>query len=88
MVCDIHTYIVDLVCFNRKWFGLFWTFLTKTKQDKALTSHVDGKIWPNGAQFWLGFLTFLVSSRDDGHQGGVPGLRGQGDACRLLNPSR
>ena len=35
------------------WKSIFWLFLTKTKQDQALPSHVYGKIWPHIAQFWL-----------------------------------
>ena len=32
----------------------FWSFLTKTKQDQALPSHVHGKIWLNfGYDFFL-----------------------------------
>ena len=31
----------------------FWSFLTKTKQDQALPSHVHGKICPHSTQFWL-----------------------------------
>ena len=33
--------------------SIFWSFLTKTKQDQALPSHVHGKIWPQSAQFRL-----------------------------------
>ena len=36
----------------------FWWFLTKTKTDQALSSHIHGKIWPCSTQFWLGFLGF------------------------------
>ena len=32
------------------WKSIFWLFLTKTKQDQALPSHVHGKIWPHSAQ--------------------------------------
>ena len=31
----------------------FGSFLTKTKQDQAIPSHVHGKIWPRRTQFWL-----------------------------------
>ena len=32
-----------------------WSFLTKTMQDQALPSHVNGKICPRSTQFWLRF---------------------------------
>ena len=35
------------------WKVLFWSFLTKTKQDQATPSHVHGKIWPHSTQFRL-----------------------------------
>ena len=38
------------------WKSIFWSFLTKIKQDPALQSHVHGKIWPHSAQFWLCFF--------------------------------
>ena len=31
------------------------SFLTKTKQDKALPRYFNGKIWPHNTQFWLCF---------------------------------
>ena len=31
------------------WKVFFWSFLTKTKQDQAPPSHVQGKIWPDTA---------------------------------------
>ena len=34
----------------------FWSFLTETKHDQALLSHVHEKIWLHSTQFWLGFL--------------------------------
>ena len=36
----------------------FWSFLTKTKQDQALPSHVHGENWPHSTQFWLVFFSF------------------------------
>ena len=47
------------------WKSIFWSFLTKTKQDQALPSHVHGKIWPHSAQFWLWF--FSISTFFLGH---------------------
>ena len=38
---------------------LFWSFLTKTKQDQALLYHINGKIWPHTTQFSK-FLDTLV----------------------------
>ena len=29
------------------WKLTFWSFLTKTKPDQALSSHVNSKIWPH-----------------------------------------
>ena len=37
--------------------SVFWSFLTKTKQDQAPPSHVHGKIWPHSTQFWLWFCS-------------------------------
>ena len=31
----------------------FWSFLTKTKWDQAILSHVYGKIWSRSTQFWF-----------------------------------
>ena len=30
----------------------FWSFLTKTKQDQALPSHIHGKLWPRSTHFF------------------------------------
>ena len=35
------------------WRLIFCSFLTKTKQDQAPPSHVNGKIQPHRNQFWL-----------------------------------
>ena len=37
----------------------FWLFITKSKQDHALPSHVHGKNWSHITQFWFGL--FFVS---------------------------
>ena len=34
------------------WKNVFWSLLTKTKQDQVLPSHVHGKTWPHSTQFW------------------------------------
>ena len=34
------------------WRLIFLSFLTKTKQDQAPQSHVNGKIYPHSTQFW------------------------------------
>ena len=35
---------------------VFWSFLTKTKQDQVLSSHFHGKSWPHRTEFCLGFV--------------------------------
>ena len=42
------------------WRLIFWSFLTKTKQDQAPPSHVNGKIYSHrhSTQFWLWFCSF------------------------------
>ena len=42
------------------WKLIFWSFVTKTKQDQALPSNVDGRIWPHSAQFWLWFFSICT----------------------------
>ena len=32
--------------------SFFWSFLTKTKEDQALLSHIHGKIWPRSTQIF------------------------------------
>ena len=39
------------------WKNVFGSFLTKTKQDQALPSHVNGKVLPHSTQFLLGFFS-------------------------------
>ena len=39
------------------WKSIFWSFLTKTEPNKALPSHIRGKIWPQSAQFLV--MTFF-----------------------------
>ena len=36
--------------------SVFWSFLTKTKQDQQLPSQVHGKIWAHSTQFWFDFV--------------------------------
>ena len=38
---------------------LFWSFLTKTKQDQALPSHIDGKIYPTAFNFGYDFVLLV-----------------------------
>ena len=48
--------------------SVFWSFLTKTRQDQELPSHVHGKIQPHSTQFWLGLCSisaFLGHSVND-----------------------
>ena len=35
-----------------------WSFLIKTEQDQALSSHVHGKNWPHSTHFWFGFFLY------------------------------
>ena len=43
------------------WKNVFGSFLTKTMQDQALSSHVNGKVLPHSTQFCLGFFFLLVN---------------------------
>ena len=49
--------VADSHCVQK---SIFWSFLTKTKQDRALPSHVHGKIWPQSARFWLWFFLLVL----------------------------
>ena len=51
-----------VACTPCVWTNVFWSFLTKTKQDQTLQSHVRGKIWPHGTHFLLGSFFLLVIS--------------------------
>ena len=62
--CTLHS---GLIAMSRHPVGMeniFWSFLTKTKQDQALStsSHVHGKIVPSSIQFWLSFFLFVTFS--------------------------